>query len=329
MSRVRIGIAGAGGMGKHHARILSARDDTQIVALFDTDPVAMNRLEKSLGVSVQGLNHYSSLSAMIDSDKLDGLVIATPHTRHADQVRTGLEAGLHVLVEKPMATTTRDARDFIEYSERAGKVLAVAYQRHGEGKFIKAREIIENGIIGDVRLVHVIIAQDCLGIFSPGASWRADPQLSGGGHFMDTGSHINDILLWTTGLEPQSVHAFINQEGALVDVNTAISVNFTNGAVGNLSYTAMSPEWREEFTFYGTEGMIRFGASEPLYVHRKGEDIRLPKTPGQGKPPADNFIEAILGVAEVQAPLLCGLRVVQLTEAAYKSAETGKPELVG
>lgn len=316
-------------MGGHHARILSARDDAQIVALFDTDPVAMNRLEKSLGSSVQGLNHYGSLSAMIDSEKLDGLVIATPHTRHADQVRTGLEAGLHVLVEKPMATTTRDARDFIEYSETAGKVLAVAYQRHGEGKFIKAREIIGKGIIGDVRLVHVIIAQDCLGIFSPGASWRADPELSGGGHFMDTGSHINDILLWTTGLEPKSVQASINQEGTLVDVNTAITVKFTNGAVGNLSYTSMSPEWREEFTFYGTEGMIRFGASEPLWVHRKGEDICLPKTPGHGKPPVDNFIEAILGKAAVQAPPICGLRVVQLTEAAYKSAETGKQENVG
>ncbi len=329
MSTLRIGIAGAGGMGGHHARLLSAREDARVVSLFDTDPVAMNRLEKTLGPAAQGLNHYAALEAMIDSEALDGIVIATPHTRHADQVRTSLEAGLHVLVEKPMATTTRDARDFIEYSERAGKVLAVAYQRHGEGKFIRAREMIGDGVIGDVRLVHVIIAQDCLGIFSPGASWRADPELSGGGHFMDTGSHINDILLWTTGLEPKSVHAFINPEGTLVDVNTAISVEFTNGAVGNLSYTSMSPEWREEFTFYGTEGVMRFGASEPLFVHRKGEDIRLPQTPGRGKPPADNFIEAIRGEAEVQAPPICGLRVVQLTEAAYKSAGSGKPEAVG
>ncbi len=329
MSILRIGIAGAGGMGGHHARLLSAREDARVVALFDTDPVAMNRLEKTLGPKTPGLNHYGSLEAMIDSENLDGIVIATPHTRHADQVRTSLEAGLHVLVEKPMATTTRDARDFIAFSERAGKVLAVAYQRHGEGKFIKAREMIAEGAIGDVRLVHVIIAQNCLGIFSPGASWRADPALSGGGHFMDTGSHINDILLWTTGLEPKSVHAFINREGTLVDVNTAISVAFTSGAVGNLSYTSMSPEWREEFTFYGTEGVMRFGAAEPLFLHRKGEDILLPQTPGRGKPPADNFIEAIRGNAEVQAPPICGLRVVQLTEAAYKSAQSGKPELVG
>ncbi|MCY3713060.1 MAG: Gfo/Idh/MocA family oxidoreductase, partial [Gemmatimonadetes bacterium] len=166
METLRIGIAGAGGMGGHHARLLSAREDVRVVSLFDTDPVAMNRMEKTLGPAGQGLNHYASLESMIDAERLDAIVIATPHTRHADQVRTSLEAELHVLVEKPMATTTRDARDFIEYSERADRVLAVAYQRHGEGKFIKAREMIGDGAIGDVRLVHVIIAQDCLGIFS-------------------------------------------------------------------------------------------------------------------------------------------------------------------
>ncbi len=69
MSRLRIGIAGAGGMGGHHARMLSARDDAQVVSLFDTDPVAMNRLEKTLGSSVQGLNHFATLEAMIDSEQ--------------------------------------------------------------------------------------------------------------------------------------------------------------------------------------------------------------------------------------------------------------------
>ena len=97
------------------------------------------------------------------------------------------------------------------------------------------------------------------------------------------------------GLEREYVHAFINPGRRPGRREYGHLVEFTNGAVGNLSYTSMAPEWREEFTFYGTEGVMRFGASEPLYVHRKGDDIRLPQTPGRGKPPADNFIEAILG----------------------------------
>ena len=299
MSELRIAIIGAGGMGNHHARELMQRSDVRVVAMCDTNENAMDRLSETLGASSNEANRFSNIESLLNTEELDGVVIATPHTEHAFQVRACLTNRLHVLVEKPMATTAADARDFIKYAEEAEKILAVAYQRHGEGKFIKARELLHSGIIGDVRLVHVIIAQDCLSVFQPGASWRADPALSGGGHFMDTGSHINDILLWTTGLEPKCVYANINKEGTLVDVNTSISVEFTTGAVGSLSYTSMSPEWREEFTYYGSEGMMRFGATEPLYVHRKGDDIILPRAPGRGRPPAQNFIDAILGLAEV------------------------------
>ncbi|MBI4531345.1 MAG: Gfo/Idh/MocA family oxidoreductase [Candidatus Latescibacteria bacterium] len=329
MAEIRVGMVGAGGMGSHHAREILRRDDARIVAMCDISEEALDRLTQTIGAAADGVSRYTSLEAMLTHEQLDAVVVTTPHTEHAGHVRACLKAGLHVLVEKPMATTAKDARDFIAWAEDAQKVLAIGYQRHGEGKFIKVRELLQNGAIGDIRLVHVLISQDALDVFRPGASWRADPALSGGGHVMDTGSHINDILFWTTGLEPKRVQAFINQEGTLVDVNTAVVVEFTNGAVGTLAYTSMSPEWREEFTFYGTEGMMRFGAAEPLQVNRKGEDIVLPRTPGRGKPPLQNFIDAIYGKAEVQAPPICGLRVAQLTEAVYASAKSGKPEPVG
>ena len=142
---------------------------------------------------------------------------------------------------------------------------------------------------------------------------------------MDTGSHINDILVWTTGLEPRRVQSFINKEGTDVDVLTAVTVEFTNGAVGTLAYTSLSPEWREEFTFYGTKGVMRFGAAEPLMLHRRGEDIVLPKSAESGQTPVQNFIDAIKGTEEVQAPGLCGLRVAQLSEGVYASHESGQP----
>jgi predicted dehydrogenase len=325
----QIGIIGTGGMGNHHAREIMQRDDARVTAMCDISEASMDRLEVTLGMDSADVQRYNSVDALLAGRELDAVIIATPHTEHADQVRACLHGGLHVLCEKPMATTASDARAFIDAAEESGKILAVAYQRHGDGKFIRTRELIREGAIGDIRLVHVVIAQDCLHVFQPGATWRADPKLSGGGHFMDTGSHVNDILLWTTGLEPQRVNAFINQEGTLVDVVTSVSVEFTNGAVGSLSYTSLSPEWREEFTYYGTEGVIRFGAAEPLMLHRSGEDIVLPRTPASGKAPAQNFIDAIKGEAKVQAPPICGLRVAQLTEAAYASAKSGKPETVG
>ncbi len=328
MATIRIGMVGAGGMGNHHAQQIIQRNQVHITAMCDPDQEALDRLATTLGDAARNVARYADPDLMLAREALDAVVITTPHTQHARHVRAGLDAGLHVLVEKPMTTTAADARDLIARAQEKEKILAIAYQRHGEGKFTKVRELIREGAIGEICLVHTIIAQDCLNIFQPGASWRADPELSGGGHFMDTGSHINDILLWTTGLEPQKVQAFIKQEGTLVDVLTAVAVEFTNGAVGTMAYTSLAPEWREEFTFYGTEGEIRFGATEPLRLNRRGEDIVLPRTSGRGKHPLLNFIDAIQGQAEVQAPPLCGLRVAQLTEAAYASARSGRPEQV-
>jgi predicted dehydrogenase len=74
---------------------------------------------------------------------------------------------------------------------------------------------------------------------------------------------------------------------------------------------------------------MRFGREEPLLLHRRGEDRILPRSAAGGKPPLQNFIDAVRGEAEVQAPPVCGLRVAQLTEAAYASALSGQPEQVG
>ena len=328
MADIRIGMVGGGGMGNHHAGAIAQREGSSVAGMCDPRAEALDRLAATLGPEGKKVVRYSDLESMLAHETLDAAVVTTPHTLHGDHVRACLEAGLHVLVEKPMATTSADARDFISMAEKANRVLAIAYQRHGEGKFIRARQLLREGAIGEVRLVHLIIAQDCLRNFLPGASWRADPDLSGGGHFMDTGSHVNDILLWTTGLEPRRVQAFIQQEGTLVDVLTAVAVEFTSGAVGTLAYTSLSPEWREEFTFYGTEGVMRFGAAEPLRVQRRGEDVILPIPPPVGQPPLPNFIDAIEGKSAVQAPPLCGLRVAQLSEAVYASARSGRPELV-
>ena len=324
---LRIGIVGTGGMGRHHASQIAQRDDTEITALCDTNDEATEQLLQS--GTAQNAARFTQWQELLASGNVDGVIIATPHTQHSEQVSAFLDAGVHVLVEKPMAPTVADSHRILDSAAKSDKVLAIAYQRHGDGRFIRARQILQAGTIGEVRMIHVIIAQDCVNFFRPGASWRADPALSGGGHFMDTGSHINDILLWTTGLEPRRVQAFINKDGADVDVLTAVTVEFTNGAVGTLAYTSLSPEWREEFTFYGNDGVMRFGAAEPLMVHKRGEDIVLPQAAEGGQPPAHNFIEAVLGRAEVQAPGVCGLRVAQLTEGGYRSAESGSPAEVG
>ncbi len=330
MERVlRFGVVGTGGMGRVHLQELARRDDAQIVALCDASASALERARGLLGERGDHVRTFTELAQMLADTELDAVVIATPHTEHAGQIMAALRRGLHVLVEKPMATTAKDARAVLAEAEACNKVVAIAYQRHGDPGYQRAREIVAAGSIGDIRLITVLIAQDCLQAFLPGRSWRADPALSGGGHFMDTGSHINDMMLWVSGLQPASVCAHIDRFGTLVDVCTALSIRFDNGAVGTFAATSLSPEWREEFSFYGTEGVLNIRDGQ-MYLQVKGQEPVTVTGEGSEVRPVEDFITTIRGgKAEPQAPALCGLRVAQISEAAYKSAETGRSEPVG
>jgi predicted dehydrogenase len=330
---LRFGIVGTGGMGIAHAREILLRPDATVAALCDTSEAAQERAVARLigtraGTAVPPC--FTSLERMLGEVALDAVVIATPHTQHTEHIHAALSAGKHVLCEKPMATTAADARAAMALAERQRRVLAIAYQRHGQAQYRQAHEVVAAGTLGDLRLVTVLIAQDCLANFLPGASWRADPALSGGGHFMDTGSHIVDMMLWVSGLEPESVYARIDNHGTLVDVVTALTLTFTNGAIGTFAATSLSAEpWREEFSFYGTQGVMNIRA-DGLRYQVKGGDTIIPRISGGDVRPVADFIAAINGqVPAPQAPAIYGLRVAQVTEAAYKSARSGRPEPVG
>ena len=328
-SALRFGFVGVGGMGGVHLREVAAREDARVAAVCDVSPEALDRALERLGPQGAEAARYTDLEAMLSGAALDAVVIATPHTRHAAQILAALDRGLHVLVEKPMATTAADARAIIAKAEATGRVVAIAYQRHGSAAYRRAHDVIAAGQVGEIRLVTVLIAQDCLENFLPGRTWRADPALSGGGHFMDTGSHINDMMLWVSGLEPESVAAHIDQHGTHVDICSALSIRFSNGAVGTFAATALSPEWREEFSFYGTKGVLNIRDGETR-LQVKGEDTLVLRARGRDVRPVTDFIAAVRGETPAhQAPAIYGLRVAQVSEAAYKSAQSGKAERVG
>jgi predicted dehydrogenase len=321
-------------MGIAHAREILRRPDAAVAAVCDVNDAALDRAAAQLyGATAPPdgrARRFTSLERMLGECELDAVVIATPHTQHAAHVQACLEAGRHVLCEKPMATTAADARAALDLASRKGLTLAIAYQRHGQTRYKKAHEIVASGQLGDVRLVTALIAQDCLHVFLPGRTWRGDPALSGGGHFMDTGSHIVDMMLWISGLEPATVYAQIDNFGTLVDVVTALTLRFTTGAAGTFAATSLSAEdLREEFHFYGTEGVLHL-RSDALQYQRKGGDSIVPRIEGRDVRPVEDFIAAIRGeVPAPQAPPIYGLRVAQVTEAAYKSARSGQPERVG
>jgi predicted dehydrogenase len=325
-SKVRVGLIGTGGiMGRHINDLLAMPRQASIVALCDIAPERLQRTVERWP-QLQGLPTFDDHRDLIKQADLDAVVIATPHTCHYEQIRDALDAGLHVLVEKPMVCRVDHAKDVIARAKRKRKIVNIAYQRHYDPSFRYARQLIAQGKLGKVTYITAMQAQDWYGLKD---SWRGDPALSGGGQLNDSGSHLLDIMLWVSDLVPKEVSAYINNIEARVDILSALSVKFENGALGSIAVVGHAPGWREDVSFFGMDGAALFVRDGRLLLQQR----RQPAEDVGGKLKyrntiSRNFIRAIEGKEEPQAPAICGLRVIQLTQAAWESAQQGGPVAV-
>jgi predicted dehydrogenase len=321
--KVRIGLIGCGGMANSHLRWLSEIPEAEVSALNDVAQASIDRTFER-NPHLKDVPVYEDYRALLADENVDAVQIHSPHTCHFEQAMAALDAGKHVLLEKPMVTRTEDAHRLIERWKQTEQVLMISYQRHFMKEFRYAREVIRSGKLGEMQYVAAFQGQQWLR--ATRGSWRQTQELSGGGQINDSGSHLIDIILWVTGLRAKEVSAFQEFFDTPVDINTAAAIRFTNGALGTLSVIGNAPAWWEDITFYGSEGAI--------YI-RQGQDLKHLDAMGQPVDTADigettspdrNWIDAILGRAEVQVPPECGLAVIELTEAAWESAKRdGQP----
>ena len=321
--------------GAHIPRWIDQPDAT-IAAV--TEPFAPNvermreRFPKLADVPV-----YDDHTKMLKEQQLDATIISTPHTLHAGQIVDSLRAGCHVLCEKPMVCSVQEAKDVIRARDAAGKIVLVSYQRHYQHAFLVMKTAIDRGLIGTLQYVDLQQNQNWYNNQKRADRWRIHTELSGGGQLNDSGSHIVDILLYVTGLVPERVYAVQQGFDLDVDVNSAITVSFSGGAQGCLSIVGNAPfkggAVFEDITIYGSEGAIfyrQLGQSEPrapfIQVRRFDQDepVEVPDVPAASTPD-ENFLRAMQGKQPVLSPAECGLHVMQLSEATWKSAGSGQP----
>lgn len=325
--QIRIGFIGTGGNARSHIASMARTEGVEIAAFADPSEQSLKVALERLGRPVPTFADHRQMLAAIP---LDGVVISTPHTLHYQQVMECLDRGLHVEVEKPMACTSADARAIITKQQETGKVVLIGYQRHYEPRFRWARDRIREGAIGRVTFVQCYQSQNWLR--GTRGKWRQVPELSGGGQLNDSGSHLVDIILWATDLAPAEVTAYIDNRDAPVDINSAVSVRFTNGALGTISVVGdqvASGMW-EDITIAGDKGIIWMRQGGDVFIATE-ENLTPTRVTDFGQPIGDkdqNFIAAIRGEAKVEVPPICGLRVIELTEAAWRSAAAGRPVAV-
>ncbi len=325
MDKVRVLVIGVGSMGQFHIKQLLQVPDAEILGMVDPSPLAISATRARFA-QLADTPAFADWNEALRISAADAAVIVTPHTQHFEQGMGCLEAGMHVLMEKPFVAGSANAARLVAVAQERGKHLAVAYQRHLEGTYMYLRELIQTGALGTIQYVAAYQAQAWR--TATMGTWRQDPALSGGGQLNDSGSHLLDVVLWSTDVTPVEVQAWIDNRGTPVDIDTALQVRCAGGAL--LSFTIVgsaSIAWHEDVSIHGSTGTALY-RNGMLAVARAGEPVATPVPPVQlprGGSVDSNFVDLILGrVTEAAAPAACGLRVASVTEAAWESARLGR-----
>jgi predicted dehydrogenase len=180
-------------------------------------------------------------------------------------------------------------------------------------------------------MVSIYLGQDWVDLHSD--TWRMDPSLSGGGQLYDTGSHVLDALLWTTGTRPVSVGAQISVEKSRVDINSALSLQLEESdtqitASVGISGDGVDVDPTEGYVYWGTDGRLDYTNGRLTVAEKEGMTYQTEITEGidfqtLNKRKLENFISSMQGTVDPAVPGEFGLQVTALTEAAYQAAETG------
>src|SRR5581483_4974946 len=199
---VRIGIVGCGGIanGKHMPS-LSKLDNVELVAFCDIIPERAQKAAKEYGK--ENAKVYTDYRKLLEDKTIDVVHVCTPNISHAEITIAALEAGKHVMCEKPMAKTAADARRMVEAAKKSGKKLTIGYQSRHRSDSQYLHQAIRRGDLGEIYYgkAHAVRrrAVPTWGVFM-------DKELQGGGPLIDIGTHALDITLWMmNNYEPASV----------------------------------------------------------------------------------------------------------------------------
>ena len=278
--RIRLGMVGGGEgafIGGVHRFAARLDDQYELVAgaLASTADKAQ-RSGRALGLADDRI--YSDYAAMAKAesaraDGIEAVAIVTPNHMHAPVAEAFLAAGIHVICDKPLATTAADARRLHQLAQQTGKLFAVTYNYTGYPMVRQARQMVRDGLLGDIRVVQVEYPQDWLteSIEASGqkqADWRTDPARAGaGGCIGDIGTHAYELTHFVTGLEVRELLAELNSfvEGRRLDDNAQVLLRFEGGARGALWASQVAPgnENNLRLRVYGSKGGLEWKQEHP------------------------------------------------------------------
>lgn len=327
---IRLGIVGAGAISQIvHLPILVERKDVDVVGLSDVDVHKAETLSRRFSVPL-----VMDPDELLEHEDLDAVVLCTPNHLHEEMAIAALEAGKHVLVERPLSTTSKGAARVIEAAERSGRVLKVGMPHRFRPEVIALRSFVLGEEMGDLYALRG--SWLTRSVPSSRASWRSDRGEAGGGALVDLGIPALDLCMWVIGFPiPRRVSCVISNDGDAVEHSATIMVETTDGIA--MSFEVSNRLFAGEDRYYvrvmGTEGS---GYLPPLEMYKQLGGRPIDVTPRQPLPRGnenpytnayrrllDDFVRAVAGTADAPIPRE-QIQLMELIEAAYRSAEIGE-----
>ena len=330
--KLRVGVVGAGFAGRAHMGGYKNVEDADLIAVCDVEKDRAQEAAEKYHIP----NVFTDYEEMLELDGLDAISVCLPNVMHMPATVAALEAGKHVLCEKPLATNAEQAAKMVEAAEKSGKILAMSLNFRYQGRALTLKRLIEAGELGEIYYAKTAMLRSN----AIPRGWFHVKERSGGGPLLDLAAHVLDMTWWLMG-RPEPVSASgvtfaklgvagkgmgtwgVGYGDGPVDIeDLAVGlIKFKDGQslFVEVSWALHSPSVQYCHIF-GTEG----GASlYPDFAIYKEPSVQTPKM-DQDKDRIREFVRNVLDGTEPLGTGSDGLQVMRMLDAIYKSAETGK-----
>ena len=348
MNKVRLAIVGCGTISQLNAPGYLEHEQCEVAALCDPARERAEQRAAQWGITPR---IYTSYDQLLDDPDIDAVELLTPTPLHAEQSIAALQAGKHVSCQKPLARNLEEAGRIAQAVARADTFFRVTENFLYYPPLVKAKELIDSGVIGDpnmVRMRVVVTSVEAESVRLPLApdalTWRRDPVLNPGGLLYDEGSHKYATAMWWVG-EPASVSATVTRtDDYMVDAPSVVVWRFKNAnCLGVFEYSS-APDMRIRAPYYalddffevqGTRGAIwvtRCSAEmldlPPVMLHKGTETVsyQVPMDWIEGfKGAARDFIDGIIAGRQPRMDVDDSIKVLRAALAAYASDAAQRP----
>ncbi len=336
MKTTKIAVVGYGRWGRVcHVPLILQAPGLELVGVASGDAAKREQIRTDLGVRA-----YQNLDEVLADESVEAVVLATPNDTHENFALRALDAGRHVVTDKPMCLSLAQCDAMMGAAQRSGKILTTFQNRRRDGDFLTLHNLISSGEMGDLRWIEMAWQG-----FRPNGGWRGQTE-HGGGKLFDLGAHLIDQLLLlipspVTGVYCRMHHDFLQSE---VESEAFVVLTFENGATGIADMSSLATLSKPRFYARGTLGTFQKFGLDPQENALIAGDINsavespetygklvlanseriVPTLAGRWRDFYENFALVVAGESAPIVPLEDSRRLMQIFDAARQSARDGQ-----